>query len=403
MKNLWKAGLSALSIGLMLQGSVNAQDTIRNKEGGEYFFKVVKDIEATDVKNQYRSGTCWSFSTLSFFESELKRMGKGEYDLSEMFVVRNTYSDKAERYVRMNGILNFGPGGAFHDVTYVIKKYGMVPESVYTGLNYGTEKHTHNEMDQVLKAMVDAIVKNPNKKLTKAWHNAFDAALESYLGEVPAEFEYKGKKYTPKTYGEELGINPDDYVEISSYMHHPYYSQFMLEVPDNWLSSSVYNVPLNELVEIMDNAIMNGYGIAWAADVSEKGFSYRNGLAIVPEDMDAIKKRGKDNKHFSNAGSQKSGTQFDHPGPELEITPELRQEAYDNYETTDDHGMHITGIVKDQNGTEYYIVKNSWGTDNNDNDGYFFASKAYVKYKTMDIMVHKDAIPKAIKKKLGIK
>lgn len=402
MKNFWKAGLATLALGACVQISGQAQDTIRNKENGGYIFEVVKDIEATDVKNQYRSGTCWSFSTLSFFESELKRMGKGDFDLSEMFIVRNTYSDKAKKYVRMNGFLNFGPGGAFHDVTYVIKNYGMVPEPVYAGLNYGTEKHTHNEMDHVLKAMVDAVIKNPNKTLTKAWHTAFDAALESYLGKVPAEFEYKGKRYTPKSYAAELGINPDDYVEISSYMHHPYYSKFILQVPDNWLNSSVYNVPLNELTEIMDNAIKNGYGIAWAADVSEKGFSFRNGLAIVPEDEDAIKKKGKDNKHFSNAGSQKSGNQFDVPGPEKKITPELRQEAYDNYQTTDDHGMHITGIVKDQNGTEYYIVKNSWGTKNH-NDGYFFASKAYVQYKTMDIMVHKDAIPKAIKKKLGIK
>lgn len=396
-------GKALLFSGLLASGNqLYAQDTLRNKEDGGYLFTVKHDIEATEVKNQYRSGTCWSFSTLSFFESELKRLGKGDYDLSEMFIVRHTYEDKAEKYVRLHGSLNFGAGGAFHDVTYVMKNYGMVPETAYKGLEYGTEKHTHNEMDAVLKAMVDAIIKNPNRTLTPAWKPAFNAALESYLGEVPAEFEYKGKKYTPKSYMKELGINPDDYVELSSFTHHPYYSQFMLEVPDNWLNSNVYNLPLDELIEVMDNALSNNYGIAWAADVSEKGFSFRNGLAIVPEEESKIKKSGKDNKHFSNAGSKKSGSQFDEPGKELTITPELRQKAYDNYQTTDDHGMHITGIVTDQEGTKYYIVKNSWGTKNH-NDGYFFASEAYVRYKTMDIMVHKDAIPKAIRKKLGLK
>ncbi len=384
--------------------AVQAQDTLRNREGGNYLFTVKHDIEATSIKNQYRSGTCWSFSALSFFESELDRMGKGEYDLSEMFVVRHTYSDKAEKYVRMHGNLNFGAGGAFHDVTYVWKKYGMVPESAYTGLNYGTEKHVHGELDQVMSSMVEAVIKNKNRTLSSAWHPAIDATLDTYLGALPEEFEYKGKTYTPESYSKELGINPDDYVTLSSFTHHPFYETFVFEVPDNWLGGEVYNVPVDELVEVMDNALENGYGLAWAADVSEKGFSFRDGLAIVPENEAAIQQKGSDNNHFSDAGAEKIGNQFKSPGPEKEITQEMRQEAFDDYRTTDDHGMHITGIVTDQDGTPYYIVKNSWGTGfNTGMDGYFFASEAYVKYKTMNIMLHKDALPKSLKKKLGIK
>ena len=384
--------------------TANAQETLKNKENGEYAFTVKHDIEATGVKNQYRSGTCWSFSALSFFESELDRMGKSGYDLSEMFVVRHTYSDKAEKYVRMHGNLNFGPGGAFHDVNYVWKKYGMVPESVYNGLNYGTDKHVHGELDALAKAMVDAVIQNKNRSLSTAWKPAFDAAIDSYLGEIPEEFEFNGKTYTPRSYADETGLNPDDYITLSSFTHHPYYRTFVLEVPDNWLGGEVYNLPLDELIETMDNALANGYGIAWAADVSEKGFSFRDGLAIVPENDQAIQQKGSDNKNFSDAGAEKIGNQFMAPGPEKEITQELRQEAFDNFQTTDDHGMHITGLVTDQNGTKYYIVKNSWGTGFDTGiDGYFFASEAYVRYKTMDVMVHKDALPKALKKKLGIK
>lgn len=383
---------------------LSAQDTLRNKEGGDYIFTVVNDLEATDVKNQYRSGTCWSFSVLSFFESELDRMGKGDYDLSEMFVVRHTYSDKAEKYVRMHGNLNFGPGGAFHDAQHVLKHHGMVPESVYSGLEYGTEKHVHGELDAIMKSMVDAVIKNKNRQLSPAWHSAFNAALDTYLGEIPEEFEYQGKTYTPQSYADELGINPDDYVTLSSYTHHPFYETFVLEVPDNWLGGEVYNLPLDELISSMNHALKNGYGIAWAADVSEKGFSFRDGIAIVPENEKAIQQKGSDNSNFSDAGAEKVGNQFMAPGPEKTITQEMRQEAFDNYETTDDHGMHITGLVKDQEGAPYYIVKNSWGTGYKTGiDGYFFASEAYVRYKTMDIMLHKDALPKSIKKKLDIK
>jgi bleomycin hydrolase len=388
-------------LGIISNG--NTQDTIRNKKGSDYLFTKVVNYEALPVESQGMSGTCWSFSALSFFESELIRMGKDEVRLSEMYVVHKAYEDKADMYVRMHGNSNFGAGGAFHDIPHVIAKYGIVPEEIYTGLNYGSEKHKHGEMDEILKAVVDAVVKNKNKSLTPVWRKSIEGTLDGYLGEIPEEFEYKGKTYTPISFAKHLGLNMDDYVEISSYNHHPFYSQFVLEVPDNWTYGSVYNLPLDDMMRVIDNALMDGYTIAWGADVSEKGFSFRNSLALVPEDESTIKSRGSDSKNYNDAGSQKTSSAFDEPVEEKTITQEMRQEAFDNYETTDDHGMHITGIYKDQNGNKYYFIKNSWGTKYNDLDGYFLASEAYVRYKTMDFMVHKDALPKDIRKKLGIK
>ena len=393
--------LSAVAISSI--GGINAQeaDTVRNTEDGGYLFTIKNSIEATDVKNQYRSGTCWSFSALSFFEAETERMGNGSYNLSEMFVVWHTYSDKATKTVRMYGELNFGPGGAFHDVVYVMKHYGMVPDTVYSGLNYGTEKHIHSEMDQMLKAQVDVVVKNPNRKLSTAWHPAIEGTLNAYLGELPTEFMFEGKSYTPQSFLTKTGLNPDDYVALTSFNHYPYYSEFPIAVADNWLWKDFYNLPLDEFMQVMDYALENDYSIAWAADVSEKGFSFRDRLAVVPADMDNISVKGEDNQNFSDAGAEKKGNAFDAPVDELVITQENRQTAYDNQETTDDHGMHITGMATDQFGTKYYIVKNSWGTKKN--DGYFFASEAYVRYKTMNILIHKDAVPKSLRKKLGIK
>lgn len=384
---------------------LQAQDTERttNKEGSTYDFTVLKNLEATPVQSQGRTGTCWSFSALSFLESELMRTGKGKHELSEMWIARNAYHDKAVNYVRMHGTFNFGPGGAFHDIPYVIKKYGIVPASAYEGLNYGSETHNHAEMDKMLKSMVDVVIKSPqNKRLTSSWLNAIDGVLDAYLGEMPTEFEVDGKKYNGKTYAKELGLNMDDYVVLGSFTHHPYYEQFVLAVPDNWAFGHVYNLPLNELMDVAESSVMNGYSWAWAADVSEKGFSFRDGLAIVPEDESTIRKQGRDNRNFSDAGAEKIGDAFTQPVKEKNITAEMRQVAYDNYETTDDHGMHVTGMVKDQDGTKYFIVKNSWGTGN-DCDGYFYASEAYFKYKTMNLMVHKDALPKKLAKKLGIK
>lgn len=384
--------------------AVFAQDDENKKEDQGYKFEMVKQLPATPVKDQYRSGTCWSFSGLSFLESELLRTGKGEYDLSEMFVVRNSYSDKADRYVRMHGNLNFGGGGAFHDVSDVWKNYGIVPEEAYKGLTIGEEKHIHGEMDAVLAAFVKAVIENKNKQLTPVWHKAFNGILDAYLGNYPEKFTYKGKEYTPKSFADELGLNMDDYVELGSFMHHPYYKQFILEVPDNWAWGEIYNVPLEDLMRVIDNSIEKGYTVAWGSDVSEKGFSYRNGVAIVPtvnkEEMNnsEMLKWEKKTKKEKEAELYK----FDKPGAEKEITPEMRQKAFDNYLTTDDHGMHIIGIAKDQNGNKYYYIKNSWAKSNKF-DGYFYASVPFVKFKTIDMMVNKNAIPKDLRKKLGIK
>lgn len=383
--------------------NANAQELITNKKGSEYVFTVVTDIEATEVQSQGRTGTCWSFSALSFIESEIMRLGGGKHELSEMFIVRNTYSDKAEQYVRMHGNLNFGPGGAFHDVTEMIKEHGIVPLDVYTGNPTNEEKFNHGELDQVLLGMVDAVVEAKQKTLTPLWRPAYEAVLDTYLGEKPEQFSYNGKQYTPKSFTKSLNFNPEDYVYIASFTHHPFYEEFVLEVPDNWMMKSIYNVPMEEMMEVIDHALMNDYSMAWASDVSEEGFSFRDGLALVPIDGANIKKTGKDNKNYSDAGAVKESTVFDAPCEEKEITQEMRQKAFDNYETTDDHGMHVTGIVKDQTGKKYYIVKNSWGTKHNDCDGYFYASEAFVEYKTMDIMLHKDALPKKIRKKLRIK
>ncbi len=370
----------------------------------QYKFKDVKRLKTTSVKNQNRSGTCWSFSTLSFVESEMLRMGNPATDLSEMFVVRYCYSDKATKYVRLHGSLNFGGGGAGIDPIYVIDKYGIVPEEVYKGLEIGEESHVHGEMDEILKSYVDAVIKNKNKKLTPTWHKSFDNILDSYLGEIPKNFKYKGKEYTPKSFAKEyVKINPDDYVTISSFTHHDFYKSFVVEVPDNWLWAEAYNLPLNEMVEVMDNAIKTGYTFAWASDVSEDGFSFRNGVAIVPED-DLDKMEGTEREKWEKLTKREKMKQlysFENPTKEKEITQEMRQKAFDNYKTTDDHGMHIIGIAKDQNGKEYYTVKNSWDT-NNIYDGYFYASKAFVKYKTMSILLHKDALPKKIKDKLKL-
>ncbi len=308
-------------------------------------------------------------------------------NLSEMFIVRTAYMAKADKYVRMHGATGFSPGGAFHDAAYVIKNFGLMPQVAYIGMVNGEKDINHQEMDNMLKAQLDVVIKG--NKITTAWPKAIDATLDAYLGKAPEKFDYMGKQYDPKSFATSLGLNMDNYVEISSFSHHPFYTKFAIEVPDNWSWDQLYNLPLNEMMDVMDNAIMNGYSIAWGADVSEKGFSFKNGVAIVPDvDWNDVKKEKLDSVLLN-------------PGKQMEITQAIRQTAFDNYETQDDHGMHIVGIVKDQNGTKYYVVKNSWGIKNNDCDGYFYASEAFVKYKTTSIMVHKDAVKKEIGKKLG--
>ncbi len=381
----------------------NEEKKEKTSEG--YVFEDEILLPATSVKDQYRTGTCWSFSALSFLESEMIRLGKPEVDLSEMYIVWRTYSEKAQKDVRVHGSLNFSAGGAFHDVTNMIKDFGIVPESVFDGLNYGEEKHVHGEMDRVLKQNVDAVVENKNRKLSTAWLESIEGTLNAYLGELPQKFEYEGKKYTPQSFASDfVGLNMNDYVEISSYTHHPFYSKFILEVPDNWSWDEVYNVPVTDLEEIIDYSLNNGYTVAWAADVSEKGFvSSNKGVAVMPlaktEDMsDAEITRW---ETLSEKEKEKELYELEKPAPEIEVTQEMRQVAFDNYSTTDDHGMHIIGTAKDQDGIIFYKVKNSWG-EYNKYDGYFYVSKPYVNYKTMCIMVHKDAIPQSIKEKLEL-
>ncbi len=388
MNKTWS--IACVALGLLSSSLVQGQ-TFKNKENGNITFTVVKDHDKTAVDNQYRSSTCWSFSSLSFFESEILRQSKKEVNLAEMFVVNHIYRDKADKYVRMHGNGTFAAGGAFHDALYVMKNYGLVPQAVYPGKNVDPENHIHWEMDNVLKGIVDAVIANPNGVLSPVWKSAFNSAVDAYLGEIPENFEMEGKSYTPKSYMASLNINPDDYVVISSFSHHPFYAPFVLEVPDNWAAQSCYNVPLNDLKDIMTNAIDKGYTFAWGADVSEKGFNWRNGVAIVPE------------KGWAPYGKEDIDSLTNNALPQMQITQANRQEAFDNYETQDDHGMHITGMVKDQNGTLYYKVKNSWGNKSNDCDGYLYASESYVLYKTTNIMLHKNAVPSGIAKKLGIK
>ena len=382
----------------------NAQDAKSNQPKG-YQFTDIKRLPATSVKDQARAGTCWSWSGISFFESEMIRMGKEPIDLSAMYIVRHAYSDKATKFVRLHGSMNFAVGGAFCDVMHVIKNYGIVPMDVYKGLNYGEPNHAFGEIDDVLAGYVNAVIKNSNKKLSIAWKKGFDGILDAYLGEEPEKFEYKGKEYTPRTFADEVvGLNMDDYVSLTSFTHHPFYSQFAIEVPDNWLWGMSYNLPIDELAQVMSNAIDNGYTFAWASDVSERGFqTSQPGVAVVPTT---------DTKEMSGAeiakweampkGNQTPDAFRQGPAPEKEITQEMRQQEFDNYLTTDDHGMHVIGKAKDQNGTVYYIVKNSWNKYNKFG-GYFYASEPFMKYKTMNIIVHKNAIPKDIRKKLGIK
>src|SRR6056297_155458 len=378
---------------------VSAQEDKEKANG--YEFEIIKELENTPVKNQFRSGTCWSFSAVSFLESEMLNMGKPEVDLSEAWIIRHSYSDKAKRYVRWHGHLNFAGGGAFHDVTNAIKKYGIVPEEIYEGLNYGTEKFVHGEFDAVLKGYMDQVIKNKNRQLSTAWHNGFEGILDAYLGEKPEKFTYKGKEYTPESFAADFtGINPEDYIEVTSFTHHPYYSKFILEVPDNWSYDEVYNVTMDDFIEIIDNSLEMGHTVAWAGDVSEKGFSWKHGIAIVP-DIEYEETSGTDKERLTGLSTEERVYSFQQPVKEMEITPEMRQKEFDNYKTTDDHGMHIVGVAKDQTGNKFYIVKNSWDVDN-PYEGYIYMSEAFIKYKATDIMIHKEVVPKKIAKKLDL-
>ena len=395
--------LTAAALGLFCVSGM-AQEA--NKEEG-FVFTTVKANPVTSVKNQNRAGTCWCYSTLGFIESELLRMGKGEYDLSEMYIVHNTYLDRADRAVRTHGDVSFSQGGSFYDVLYGMKAFGLVPEAeMRPGVMYGDTLSVHNELTAVSDAVVAAIAKGKLRSLQKddnnqmLWKKAITAIHDIYLGERPEKFTYNGKEYTPKSFYESLGLNPDDYVSLTSYTHHPFYSSFVLEIQDNWRWAQSYNLPIDELMEVFDYAVMNGYTIAWGSDVSESGFT-RNGVAVLPDADKAQELSGSDMAHWLKLKPEEKQLNTK-PQPQKWVTQEERQVAYDNFETTDDHGMLIYGIAKDQLGNEYYMVKNSWGT-NSKYKGHWYASKAFVRYKTMNIVVHKNSIPKAIAKKLGIK
>lgn len=381
-------------------GAVFAQE-FKDEVKEPYTFADLKVIPSTSVKNQNRSSTCWSFSGMAFLESELLRMGKPSVDLSPMFVVRNIYTMKADRYVRFNGTNNFGPGGSFFDVLEAIKRFGIVPMDVYQGLNYGEESHVHGEVDAVTKAFLDALIKNPNRKLSTAWKNAFNGILDAYFGQAPQNFTYNGKSFTPETFAKYLEINPDDYVVITSFNHHPFYQKFVLELPDNWIHGEAYNVTLADFDRIIEYAIDNGFPVAWASDVSDKGFNWSIGVAIVP-DFDDMENAGSDKDRWtllSNKEKEKTLYSFEKPVKEMVITQDIRQIAFDSYQTTDDHGMVLVGKATDQLGNTFYKVKNSWGADGK-YQGYFYASKAFVLYKSTNIMVNKKAIPADLLKKL---
>lgn len=371
-----------------------------------YQFTDVKVIETTPVKNQNRSGTCWCYSTMTFLEAEILRAGGEAVHLSEMFAVRHAYMKKAEMYVRMHGHLNFAEGGAAHDVTEVIKEYGIVPNEVYTGMNYGTELADFHEITPVMTAYLDAVIKagdTSRRPLTTAWKRGFNAILDEYFGELPESFVWKGKEYTPKSFAESLPIDMDDYIDLSSFTHHPFYEQFVLEVPDNWMWGQVYNLPMEEMMRVVDHALENGYTLAWGTDVSEKGFSRTKAIGVIPE-TDPKSMSGTEAERWGSLTAKEREAalySFEKPTKEREITQEMRQEAFDNYETTDDHGMVIVGTAKDQNGTIYYKVQNSWDTVK-PYDGFWYFSKPFVAYKTTDLMVNKKALPKDIAKKLGL-
>ena len=391
---------------IVTPGAVTADKAAEKTAPEGFAFETVKENPITSVKDQASSGTCWCFSALSFLESEALRVSNGkvgEIDLSEMFVVYHSYADRARKYVRLDGHLTFGQGSSFGDVLATVKEHGIVPDGVMPGLNYGTERHAHAELAAGLKGYIEAIVKIPNKTLTTAWHDGYKGILNAYLGEAPELFTTDGRSYTPKEYFKSLKLNLDDYVDLTSWTHLSYYEEHPVEVCDNWRWERAYNLPLDELVAVIDNAIENGYTVAWAADVSEMGFT-RNGLAINPDPEIVAKSKSAGSDEAKWLGATAGARKFDPKSPvkEMEVTPELRQKGYDEKSTTDDHGMHLFGIAKDQKGTKYYMVKNSWGTGSK-YSGIWYVSESYLRYKTMDVLVHKDAIPKELRKKMNLR
>ena len=382
-------------ISLLLAMSVSAQT---------YEFTVTDSVAVTPVKNQAKSGTCWCFATASFLESELLRKGKGEHDLSEMFIVRQKLLNQLNDNYLRRGRGNIGQGSLSHTFLNAYNQVGIVPEEVYSGINYDSPRHNHGEMMAMLEAVAGVALKA--KKRSPQYDAMVKSVLDTYLGPLPETFTYRGKTYTPKSFAESLGINTSDYVELTSFTHHPYYESFELEVPDNWEHARQYNLPLDELMDVIDGALRSGYSVCWDGDVSERGFRFANGAAINPDVRDLSRYSAADSAVFApltEAQRLDSVMTFSRPYPEIVVTPEVRQEGFESFVTTDDHLMHLTGLAKDQNGTKYYVTKNSWGTDRNGFGGYLNMSESFVRAKTIYVMLHKDALPAALRKRLGIR
>lgn len=394
-----------LAMALCVVMGINAQEKKASDNKNKPVFTTIKANKITSIKNQNRSGTCWAYSTLAFFESEiLKKTGK-TYDLCEMFIANKDYMERAVLTVRMHGDSQFSQGGSAADVLVIMKNHGIVPESAMPapGTLTGDSLANFNEFFSVMEPYVAAVAKNNAKKISSQWKQGLQGIIDSYLGECPEKFTYNGKEYTPKTFAASLGLNFDDYVSITSYTHHPFYTQFAVEVQDNWRWEPSYNVPMDEMMRIIDNAIDQGYTIAWGGDVSEEGFT-RKGLGIAYDTKAVQNLTGSDAARWLKLTPGEKKSKLDSLGvnaPEVVPTQQMRQDSYDNWELTDDHGMQIYGVAKDQNGKEYYMVKNSWG-EFGDYKGTWYMTKNYVAYKTMDFMVNKNAIPKDIRKKLGI-
>ena len=401
MKKLFAFALMAM----VAVSALGAKKKEAAKDANKPVFTIIKEIPITSIKDQNRSGTCWDYSTLSFFEAEiLKNTGK-TYDLCESFVANKTYMERAIQVVRYHGDCQFAQGGSAEDVLQTLKTYGICPEGAmpFPGSLYGDSLNNFNEFFGVLEPYVAAISKSNAKKISNAWKTGLQGILDAYLGKCPEKFTYEGKEYTPKSFMASLGINLDDYVSITSYTHHPFYTGFAVEVQDNWRFPLSYNLPMDEMMQVIDNAVANGYTVAWGGDVSEDGFT-RQGLAYAIDAKAAQGLGGSDMARWLKLTAEKKRNLIDSLGctvPEIVATQELRQERFDNWELTDDHGMLIYGVAKDQNGKEYYLVKNSWG-ETGEYKGTWYMTKAFIAANTMDFLINKNAIPAEIRKKLGI-
>ena len=395
-----------LASGLLGSASLEAQQKEKKteKENKGYSFTLEKSLPASPVKNQYRTGTCWSFATISFMESELLRTGKGEHDLSELWFARKAYELKAKKYVRMHGSITFGQGGLAMDVMHIWKHFGVLPESAYSGLTPGDTLPVHGELESVLKGYLDAVIQNRNRELSPVWMQGYTGILDAYMGAVPEAWTQDGKWISPREYADGLGLDPDDYVSIGSFLHRPFYEDYFIEIPDNWLWSSIENVSLDEMMEVLDHALDKGYTVCWDADVGEKSYAWNKGIALMPsteiKDLSGLEQARW--SELSDKDKQSLFYDFSSRKVEREITPEIRQEMFDNYQTTDDHLMHITGVARDQDGKKFYMVKNSWGTGTHIYDGYHYVSEAYMRAKTIFFMVHRDAVPQSTAEKLGL-